>query len=41
MYALGMTASPGLSSLSRSAEAAKWQRVAAAWWATHGPAVHA
>lgn len=39
MYALGMTGSPGLTGLARSATVPDWQRRAAAWWQRQGPAV--
>ncbi len=40
MYALGMTGSPGLEAIVRSADASDWQRSAARWWRTQGPAIH-
>jgi hypothetical protein len=39
MYALGMTASPALETIVRSGQAPEWQRVAAGWWLSQGPAV--
>ncbi len=40
MYALGMTGSPGLVGMMRSASTPDWQSAAAAWWVRQGPAVH-
>ena len=39
MYALGMTASPGLAAIAGSSVAPDWQRRAARWWLRTGPAV--
>lgn len=39
MYALGMSGSPALATIARSARAPGWQRTAAAWWIDHGAAV--
>ncbi len=39
MYALGMSGSPGLLAITRSANAAPWQQAAARWWIEQGPAV--
>lgn len=39
MYALGMTGSPGLALIARASTAPEWQRTAAAWWLSQGPAV--
>jgi hypothetical protein len=39
MYALGMTGSPALETIIRSSHAPEWQRVAARWWVSQGPAV--
>ena len=39
MYALGMTASPGLSAIAASSAAPDWQRRAARWWLRVGPAI--
>jgi hypothetical protein len=39
MYALGMTGSEGLRTISRSTSAPPWQRAAARWWLAAGPAV--
>ena len=39
MYALGMSGSPALESIARSPNAPEWQRIAAGWWLTQGPAV--
>ncbi|MGH3444797.1 MAG: hypothetical protein ACRDPB_05435, partial [Nocardioidaceae bacterium] len=39
MYALGMTGSPALAAIARSADAPGWQRDAARWWLAHGSAV--
>jgi hypothetical protein len=39
MYALGMTASPGLAAIAGSSVAPDWQRRAAAWWLRVGPAI--
>jgi hypothetical protein len=41
LYVLGMTASPALGPLARSATAPGWQRAAARWWLDHGSAVRA
>jgi hypothetical protein len=41
MYALGMTGSPALEAITRSTDAPAWQRSAARWWRTQGPAIHA
>jgi transcriptional regulator with XRE-family HTH domain len=41
MYALGMTGSPALSSIVRSATAPAWQISAARWWLAQGPAIRA
>ena len=40
LYALGMTGSPGLVGLVRSASSPDWQRTAATWGVRHGAAVH-
>ncbi len=39
LYALGMTGSPGLRTISRSPVAPAWQKAAARWWTNQGPAV--
>ena len=39
MYALGMTASPGLAKIAASSRAPDWQRRAARWWLRTGPAI--
>jgi len=39
MYALGMTASPGLAAIANSSGAPEWQRRAARWWLRVGPAI--
>lgn len=39
LYALGMTGSPGLQTILRSATAPEWQRSAARWWIARGSAV--
>jgi hypothetical protein len=39
MYALGMTASPGLTKIAASSAAPDWQRRAARWWLRLGPAI--
>lgn len=39
MYALGMSGSPALEAILRSGSAPEWQRVAAQWWSSVGPAV--
>ena len=39
MYALGMSGSPGLETILRSSQSPEWQRTAARWWITQGPAV--
>lgn len=39
MYALGMSGSPGLESIVRSRQSPEWQRSAATWWISQGPAV--
>ena len=39
MYALGMTASPGLTAIANSSAAPDWQRRAARWWLRVGPAI--
>jgi hypothetical protein len=39
MYALGMTASPGLAAIAASSAAPDWQRRAARWWQRLGPAI--
>jgi hypothetical protein len=39
MYALGMTASPGLAAIAGSSAAPDWQRRAARWWLRVGPAI--
>ena len=39
MYALGMTASPGLTRIAASSGAPDWQRRAARWWLRLGPAI--
>ena len=39
MYALGMSGSPVLGTISRSAQAPEWQRTAARWWLRQGSAV--
>jgi transcriptional regulator with XRE-family HTH domain len=41
MYALGMTGSPGLEVILRNSDVPAWQRSAARWWRTQGPAIHA
>jgi hypothetical protein len=39
MYALGMTGSPALTTLTRSPNTPAWQKDAATWWLTQGAAV--
>jgi hypothetical protein len=39
MYALGMTGSPALTTLARSASTPTWQKNAATWWLSQGAAV--
>ncbi|HET7532264.1 MAG TPA: hypothetical protein VFJ83_03880 [Nocardioidaceae bacterium] len=39
MYALGMSGSPGLETILRSGQAPEWQKTAARWWVSQGPAV--
>ncbi len=39
MYALGMSGSPGLLVLSKSADVPAWQSAAARWWLAQGPAI--
>ena len=39
MYALGMSGSPGLETIVRSRNTPEWQRTAAQWWLSQGPAV--
>ncbi len=39
IYALGMSGSPGLEVIAKSANAPQWQKEAAAWWLAAGPAV--
>ena len=39
MYALGMTASPGLAAIASSTAVPEWQRRAARWWLRVGPAI--
>ena len=39
LYALGMTGSPGLRAILRSASAPSWQKTAATWWLGEGSAV--
>ena len=39
MYALGMSGSPALDSLVRARKVPDWQRQAAQWWLSQGPAV--
>lgn len=39
MYALGMSGSPVVETLARSEGAPEWQRTAARWWLSQGPAV--
>lgn len=39
MYALGMSGSPGLDVIAKSANAPEWQKVAARWWLAAGAAV--
>lgn len=41
LYALGMTGSPGLETILRSATAPDWQKSAARWWLARGPAIRA
>lgn len=41
IYALGMSGSPGLQSITRSTTAPEWQRDAARWWLVQGPAIRA
>lgn len=39
MYALGMSGSPGLLSLTKSTSSVPWQQAAARWWIEQGPAI--
>ena len=39
LYALGMTGSPGLEAITRSATSVGWQKHAARWWIAAGPAI--
>jgi hypothetical protein len=39
LYALGMTGSPGLQTLLKSAQAPQWQQAAARWWIQQGSAI--
>ena len=39
VYALGMTGSEGLQAILRSNDAPDWQKSAARWWSSHGPAI--
>jgi hypothetical protein len=39
LYALGMTESPGLEAIVKSNTSEDWQRSAARWWITQGPAI--
>ena len=41
LFALGMSGSPGLRDVVRSAETPQWQRSAARWWIDHGSSVRA
>lgn len=41
VYALGMTGSDGLQAIMRSTDAPEWQKSAARWWSTQGPAIRA
>ncbi|WP_067438088.1 hypothetical protein [Nocardioides jensenii] len=41
LYAMGMTGSPGLTWVSRSTTAPRWQRRTAGWWLARGPAIKA
>jgi hypothetical protein len=41
MYALGMTGSPGLRAMTRASGVPDWQRSAARWWISQGPAIRA
>lgn len=39
LYALGMSGSPGLLSITKASSAAPWQQAGARWWIEQGPAV--
>ncbi|HEX6877422.1 MAG TPA: hypothetical protein VF165_17330 [Nocardioidaceae bacterium] len=39
MYALGMSGSPAIETIAQSTQAADWQRTAAQWWLSQGPAI--
>jgi len=39
LYALGMTGSPGLQAILKSADAPAWQKAGADWWITQGAAI--
>ena len=39
MYALGMSGSPALRAILKSSDAPEWQKTAAGWWLSQGPAI--